>query len=572
MNTLTRIRLLAHVAKWRLTWGRHDLDHRPRGVASPKFVSAREAAAMIADGAVCFSSGMAGNGRCSIFFWALRDRFQRTGHPRGLTWITVGAQGGRGRAPGTIEEMALPGLVRRLIAGHLETKKAMLRLADAGHCELHTMPQGQMTFLLEAQAEGRDHVDSDVGIGTFLDPRVGAGTVVAGTGRDSLCRLEGDRLRYRLPAIQYALFIASWADEDGNLYMHDATTLTETLESVRAVRRNGGKVLVAVAGVIERDASQVFLPAADVDAIVVNPYNEQTGSVPQRRAWSLFTSRCRISPVEGVARLRFMNRVVGITPKRGPVEDALARLAARQFVRLSRPGAYVNIGVGLPEEVCRLVFEAGLTDDVDFLTETGVLGGIPAPGVFFGAAVRPKRMMTSARIFHLCAERLDTTILGVLQADAEGNVNVSRRGPGAIHYVGCGGLPDLVRSARNIVFVGTWMAHADLRIEGGRLRIARPGTHKFVERVDEITFCGRQALAQGKSVRYVTNVGVFRLTERGMELVEVMPGVDIRRDILEACPMRVVLPEDGRVPVVPDDVVTGRGFRLAWPAQGDPPA
>lgn len=566
MNTLTRVRLLAHVAKWRLTWSRRDLDHCPRGLASPKFVSARRAAEMIGDGEVCFSSGMAGNGRCSIFFWALRDRFQRTGHPRGLTWITVGAQGGRGRAPGTLEEMALPGLVCRLICGHLETKKAMLRLADAGHCELHTMPQGQMTFLLEAQAEGLMERVSDVGVGTFLDPRVGPGTVVAGTGRDSLSRLTEDgRLRYHLPAIQCALFIASWADEDGNLYMHDATTLTETIESARAVRRNGGKVLVAVAGIIERQPQAVFLAASEVDAIVVNPYNEQTGSIPQRRAWSMFTPACRIPPVRGIARLRFMNRVVGITPKRGPVEDALARLAARRFVMHSHPGAYVNIGVGLPEEVCRLVFEAGMTDDVDFLTETGVIGGIPAPGVFFGAAVRPKRMVTSAKVFHLCRERLDTTILGVLQADSEGNVNVSCRGPGAINYVGCGGLPDLVRSARNILFVGTWMAHADLRIEKGRLRIARPGTFKFVDRVDEITFCGREALALGKVVHYATNVGVFRLTERGMELIEVMPGVDIRRDILEACPMRAVLPTEGQVPTVPDEVVTGRGFRLAWP-------
>ncbi len=564
MNVVTRARLLVHVARWRLTWNRRDLDYRPRSLPNPKFVSARTAAQMFRDGDVCFSSGMAGNGRCSIFFWALRDRFLRTGQPRGLTWITVGAQGGRGRAPGTIEEIALPGLVRRLIAGHLETKKAMLRLADDGHCELHTMPQGQMTYLLEAQAEGRTHVVSDVGVGTFLDPRVGAGTVVAGTGRDSMSQVEDERIRYQLPTLQCALFIAPWADEDGNIYMDGATTLTETLESVRAVRRNGGKVLVAVAGIIERDPSSVFVPASQVDAIVVNPYNEQTGSIPQRRAWSMFTTACRISPVEGIARLRFMNRVVGITPKRGPVEDALARMAARQFVRHSQPGAYVNIGVGLPEEVCRLVFEAGLTQDVDFLTETGVLGGIPAPGVFFGAAVAPKRMMTSARIFHLCRERLDTTILGVLQADSEGNVNVSRRGPGAINYVGCGGLPDLVRSARNILFVGTWMAHADLRIEGGKLRIARPGTYKFVERVDEITFCGRQALAQGKSVRYATNVGVFQLTERGMELIEVMPGIDVRRDILNACPMRVVLPPDGRVPVVPDEVVTGRGFRLGW--------
>jgi propionate CoA-transferase len=98
----------------------------------------------------------------------------------------------------------------------------------------------------------------------------------------------------------------------------------------------------------------------------------------------------------------------------------------------------------------------------------------------------------------------------------------------------------------------------------GRLVITAPGTHKFVERVSEITMSGEQALKKGKNVFYVTSVGVFQLTPQGMMLIEVMPGVDIQKDILEACPMRVVLPADGRVPVTPPDIVTGRGYRLQW--------
>jgi len=43
----------------------------------------------------------------------------------------------------------------------------------------------------------------------------------------------------------------------------------------------------------------------------------------------------------------------------------------------------------------------------------------------------------------------------------------------------------------------------------------------------------------------------------------VMPGVHVRPDVLEACPMRVVLP-DGDVPVVDASIVAGRGFRLEW--------
>ena len=133
-----------------------------------------------------------------------------------------------------------------------------------------------------------------------------------------------------------------------------------------------------------------------------------------------------------------------------------------------------------------------------------------------------------------------------------------------MNYVGPGGLPDLAASARTLIFVGTWMAHAEMAIEDGKLKIVKRGTHKFVERVDEITFNGREALKAGKQVYYCANVGTFRLTERGMELVEVMPGIDIDTDLIAACPMDFLLPESGEVPVVGRDVVTGEGFKLAW--------
>jgi len=347
--------------------------------------------------------------------------------------------------------------------------------------------------------------------------------------------------------------------------MTGATTHTESLEAARAAKANGGRVLVAVSDVLPQDAARTFLPADQVDAIVVNPWNEQTGGVQQRRMWSLFTPDSDVSLDEGVARLKFVNEVLRITPKRGPVDDALARLAATVFVRTSRPGSLVNIGVGLPEEVCRLVHQGGLLDDVTFFTETGCVGGIPAPGIFFGAAVRPKRLVTSAQVFHLAYEQLDTTILGTLQVDGQGNVNVSKRGPRALDYVGCGGLPDLATAARNILFVGSWMAHAKMAIRGGRLAIDQPGPCKVVPAVDEITFAGAEALKAGKTVHYVTNVGVFRLTERGLLLVEVMPGVDVQRDILAVAGAPIVLPP-GDVPRVDPAVVTGQGFRLAWPA------
>jgi len=130
--------------------------------------------------------------------------------------------------------------------------------------------------------------------------------------------------------------------------------------------------------------------------------------------------------------------------------------------------------------------------------------------------------------------------------------------------VGTGGLPDLAAAARNILFVGSWMANARMEVADGRIRITRPGPVKFVERVSETTFSGPQALAAGKNVYYATSVGLFQLTPRGMTLQEVMPGIDVRQEILEASPMKIVLPESGDVPCVPAEIVTGKGFRLSF--------
>ena len=121
----------------------HQPARYQRRLSDPP-LSARAAVTKIPDGACGISCGIGGNARCSILFWALRERYEHTGSPHGLTWISVGGQGGRGRVPGTVEELGIDGLVTRYIAGHTETARTMLQLAQEGRVELHTLPQGEM--------------------------------------------------------------------------------------------------------------------------------------------------------------------------------------------------------------------------------------------------------------------------------------------------------------------------------------------------------------------------------------------------------------------------------------------
>ena len=54
-----------------------------------------------------------------------------------------------------------------------------------------------------------------------------------------------------------------------------------------------------------------------------------------------------------------------------------------------------------------------------------------------------------------------------------------------------------------------------------------------MEKVDQITFSGKQALFQNQQVLYVTERAVFRLQEKELELMEIAPGIDLQKDILD---------------------------------------
>lgn len=562
MNYLDKAKIVAHILRWRLTWSRRDTDYLPPEPLSPKFMTARQAAGLIRDGACVISCGISGNARCSIFLWAIRERFESGAGPHGLTWISVGGQGGRGRVPGTVEEVGIDGLVTRYIAGHTETAKSMLHLADAGKLELHTMAQGEMTHVIEAQGRGDNTVHSTTGVGSFLDTRVAAGSAV--TPAESLVTPAGEELEYTLPLIDVALFNAPYADRDGNIYFDEAATITENIEAARAARRNGGIACAAVAGLIERDDQRIGLRADEVDVVVVNPHNEQTGSVPQRKAWRMFTAGASEDEHEAITRLKFINETLRITPHRSRVDHALGRLGARAFTRNVPAGATVNIGVGLAEEVCRTLYDSRVHEQITFTTESGPYGGLPAPGVFFGAAINPLRLESSAWMFHHYRRHLDAAMLGFLQLDQHGNINLSKRGPRMLDYVGPGGAPSIIDSARTVLFIGKWMQGAKVSIDGERLRLLQPGQPKVLEQVDQITFSGTHGLQRGKKIMYVTDLALLELTAEGLTLRAVMPGIDIRRDLLANTPAQIIVPDNPAPETVSAAVVTGSDFHLKW--------
>jgi propionate CoA-transferase len=568
MNLFTRTSLLLHFLEWRLTWNKCDTSYRYQVSGNPKFMSAREAAKMIPDGAVVMTSGLGGNASMSVLYRGIREAFEETQQPRDLALICAGGSGGRGRVPNTVEELGREGLITQFVCGHLETFKAMLKLGDAGKLDIQCLPQGVITMLADGQARGEDSISLSAGVGTFIDPRTGRGTPLTPKTVSQLVRVDGDKLRYTMPKVQVALLNLPAADLEGNIYATDASVLSESREAALAAKANGGLVIVNVGRIeksnVKPNPDAIFLSRDQVDAVVYYPKTYQSPSFSHAKPCRMLTLNSDVSQAEGSERLNFINGVAGIAPKRGASELVLARLAALVFAQHARPGMFVNVGVGLPEEVCSVLSQTGITDQLTLFTESGVVGGIPAPGVFFGAAICPSSMVGSVEVFRRCYDNeLNMTILGALEVDSDGNVNVSKRGEGARNYVGPGGFIDLTCTAEMILFITSWAQGQRIAIENGKLQFVTKGRPKFIDHVQEITFCGQAALRAGKKIFYCTNVGVFQLTSRGMELLCIMPGMDIAKDILQASAMKIVLPADGSVPVVDGSVVTGNNFKVA---------
>lgn len=183
-------------------------------------------------------------------------------------------------------------------------------------------------------------------------------------------------------------------------------------------------------------------------------------------------------------------------------------------------------------------------------------------------------MVPSATIFERSYARLDCIIVGALQIDMAGNVNVSKRGSKLIDYVGIGGFADFTTCARTVVFVAPLFRGSAVRLKrvasSGRRVLtvapARGSACKFMPCVDEISFCGSEALKRGQRVLYVTDVAVFELQREGLQVQALMPGVDVARDIVAHCPgLRLI--EGERAPeLAPDSVLTG--FRFVVPPVG----
>lgn len=462
--------------------------------------TADEAIAAIPSGSTVAVGGFVGAGHPEMLTAALERRFLETGTPTDLTLYYCAGQGDR--CERGLNHLAHAGMVRRVIGGHWNLAPKLGTLALANEIEAYNFPQGVLSVLLREIAAKRPGLITQVGMNTFIDPLQTGGRMNARTTVPLVERVELDGqtwLRYKPVPVHVGLIRATYADSRGNLSMDREGLIGEVLPIAQAAKNHGGIVIAQVESVVDSllDPKAVRVPGILVDYIVTS------GGVQHDQTFAENFKEDFVVTNSTVFELPAM-------------PESERKVIGTRALKEIHQGDIVNLGIGLPESVAMVAAETGRLSEFTLTVESGPTGGVPASGLSFGCSHFPEAIIDQPAQFDFYdGGGLDIGVLGAVEVDAQGSVNVTSF---AGRFAGVGGFVNIAQSARRLVFCCTFQAK---------------GQPKFVREIQHVCFHGPTGLVKGQQVIYVTERAVFELTAHGLRLIEVMPGYDLQKDILD---------------------------------------
>jgi len=500
----------------------------------------------IEDGSVIAISGFNNSTTPLYLIYSLWDAYKKYEHPRNI-FIEMDAFPG---VPGTGLDIIGKNIYeendRQFISGmlipYLYRSEYLQKLTKLEYFETYSFSIGITTNLFREMAAGRPGVLSKIGLETFHDPNLDNSAMNEKAKNSKRCYaqiidLDEQYLLYRAPKPKYSFIRATSSDPFGNLSVEQEGIYGAILPIAMAAKAqpNAGKVFAQVKYIVKersRNPKDVHVPGPLVDYIIpaAEEFNKQGSTIVYSPAIS-----GEIIPNE-----------IKITKSQEKLDDRLVikrRLVfeiVKMLKSLKRP-AIMNFGTGIPSESSSIIAEEGFSDMVYTTVESGPWGGVALAGNDFGLSYGPFAIIPQADQFSIYEGGIaDAASLGFLQVDGNGNVNpsfIDNKLPGP------GGFPDISSGIPRIFFAGGFTGgKRSISVNDGKLIIEKDGDIiKFVRSVDKIFFSGTFALKNKKEVVYITERAVFRLSENGIVLEEIAPGIDPDLDILGKMEFRPIV-------------------------------
>ena len=481
---------------------------------NPEIITAEQAALLVeSNSTLCIGGGGAGHAVPDKLMEALGHRYEKTRSPENIRILHpcgIGENNTRG-----LNHLAHKGLADTVIGGFWGNAPKMAQLGMEGAVKGFNFPQGVLSHLMRAAAGGENGHLTKTGLHTFVDPRYEGGKVNSITTENlvEVVNINGEEyLFYHSIPVDICFIRGSSIDKNGNLTMEDEVATFAMLSIAQSTKVNGGIVIAQVKNTKSTVAKpvQVKVPGVMIDYVVCAPDQTMTFITDHEPA--------------------FIDREADYTTDTLNL-DGIKRIIARRAAMELPDRGFINLGYGMADGIPIVAQEEKLLDQIIIMIEQGQTDGIIATGLNFGAMYNPAAISDDGYQFDFFhGGGLDVCFLGFGQIDREGNVNASRFGN---IFTGCGGFIDISQHTKKVVFCGAFAAKAELAVHAHGVEVKHPGKFKkFIPKVEQITFNGKYALQQGQQVFYLTERGLFELTQSGLELIEIAPGIDLEKDIL----------------------------------------